>query len=180
MRERRGKLDAEDRAKANLAIQKQILAQILPEWKMILMFVGMRDEVATAPLFPELLKNGKRMCVPVFDRSLKLYYPSELKNFELDLEPGWFGILEPKPAERRPVAPAELDAVFLPGLAFDRQGNRLGYGRGYFDRLCRGTRAYKIALAYQFQIVDRVEATPSDVPVHMIITEKEVVECPKS
>ncbi len=179
MLQTRGKLDATERAKANLAIQKLVLPRLLPEWKTILMYVNMPDEVATIALLLELIEEGRRMCVPVFDRASNRYLASELKDFESDLESGWFGILEPKTEARRPVAPSDLDAIFLPGLAFDRNGNRLGFGYGYFDQMCQDTRAFKIGLAYQFQIVDRVETQPRDVPVHMIITENEVIECLK-
>ena len=175
----RGELDAKNRAMAHLAIHKHALARILPEWRTILIYVNMPDEVATTPLLLKLIEQGKRMCVPAFDRSSSHYEASELKNFGTDLESGRFGILEPKKEARRPVALEELDAVFLPGLAFDRRGNRLGYGHGYFDRIVRGARAFKIGLAYRFQIIDRIETTPWDVPVNMIITEKEAIQCLK-
>lgn len=180
MLESRRGLDAAVRARADLTIQQQVWSRILPEWKTILIYVSLPEEAATTPLILRLIEQGKQVCVPVFDRSQKCYHPSHLKDFAVDLEPGWSGIMEPKPSARRPVAPTELDAIFLPGLAFDRRGNRLGHGRGYFDALCRGTQAVKIALAYQLQIVDRIEATPRDVPVHMIITENGVIECVKA
>jgi 5-formyltetrahydrofolate cyclo-ligase len=69
--------------------------------------------------------------------------------------------------------------IFVPGVAFDMQGNRLGRGRGWYDRLLQqaGERAAIVALAYEFQIVDAVPAGPGDQKVNYVITEKRVVDC---
>ncbi len=175
----RSGLDKSDRAKANLAIQNHIHKHWDDSWQTILIYANLADEAATIPLILEMLGSGKRICVPSFDPVLKNYFPSELKDFENEMQSGRMGILEPMPSAQRPVPTSDLDVIFLPGVAFDREGNRVGYGYGYFDRISHATRAVKIGLAYHFQLVDAVPAHDNDVPVNLIITDKEVISCPK-
>ncbi len=106
----------------------------------------------------------------------------ELELFRLDsseeLALGAMGILEPAAALRtrgeRLVGADELDLVVVPGLAFDRQCGRLGYGKGYYDRLLRRVRADAalVAVAFQCQIFAEVPVLPTDVRVDQIITEE--------
>lgn len=89
-------------------------------------------------------------------------------------EPGRFGI--PTPTTACPeVAPQCLDVIFVPGLAFGRNGHRLGYGAGYYDRYLEKTKALKIGLAYDFQIVASVPSEPHDVPLDVIVTPTQVL-----
>ncbi len=175
----RAEMDLKKQTEANQAIQKLVLEHWNNDWKTILMYVNRSDEVATVPIILAFLESDKKLCVPAFDHVLNRYYPSELRDFEKEMESGKFGILEPKSSVRRPVSINEMDVVFLPAVAFDRQGHRLGYGYGYFDQLCRGTRATKIGLAYESQIVNHIPAHEDDVQMDLIITEKEVIQCPK-
>lgn len=180
MIQRRAEMDLGKQTEANQAIQKLVLQHWNKDWKTTLMYVNRSDEVATVPLILALIKGGKSLCVPAFDRKLNRYYPSELKDFEAEMESGKFGILEPKPSARRPVPISQVDVIFLPGVAFDRQGHRLGYGHGYFDQICRTARATKVALTYESQIVDHIPLNEGDVRVDLMITEKEVIQCPPS
>jgi 5-formyltetrahydrofolate cyclo-ligase len=132
--------------------------------------------VDTRGLIQQLLAMGRQVCVPWFDSEKKQYVASELRDFALDLTAGRFGILEPKPEAVRPVASDQIDATLVPGLAFDETGNRLGRGMGYFDRLLRGVRGVKIAMAYDFQLLNEVPAEAHDTPVDFIVTEKRVLK----
>jgi len=176
----RTSLAPEARMKANRTIQSLISKHWEPGWKTVLIYVGKSDEVGTISLIKKLIRNGKTVCVPAFNERQNSYFPSRLKNFDEEMEPGRFGILEPKPLKRRAVSVKKMDAIFVPGLAFDRIGNRLGYGRGYFDRLCRSTKAIKIGLAYDFQLVNRLIPHSNDVSMDFIITESGVIECRKT
>ncbi|MCC7518960.1 MAG: 5-formyltetrahydrofolate cyclo-ligase [Verrucomicrobiae bacterium] len=177
---RRQAMPAAERAKANAVIQNVLLGAWRACWQTALLYINRAEEVATIPIIFHLLEEGRRICIPAFDADQRRYYPSELKDFRRDLAPGKLGILEPLPAARRPVPRDELDAIILPGLAFDRAGNRLGHGYGYFDRLCEGARAFKTAIAFDFQVVQEIETMPGDVPVDRIITEQEFISCPRT
>lgn len=79
-----------------------------------------------------------------------------------------FGILEPKTEEL--ADPKAVDFAIIPGVAFDRKGNRLGRGKGYYDRFLKETNAFKVAVGYDFQILDEVPVSSFDVPVDMVIS----------
>lgn len=137
----------------------------------ILTYVSMVREVGTHNLIRHCLMLGKSVCVPAFDGERKLYFAVSIEDFDRDLGVGHHGILEPRDA--RPTT-KEADIAIVPGLAFDRQGNRLGRGKGYFDALLRGFRGLKIALAFSFQVVDSVPADDDDVRMDVVVTETRV------
>jgi 5-formyltetrahydrofolate cyclo-ligase len=101
-----------------------------------------------------------------------------------DLELGRFGILEPKQNIRNNpqyhVIPEQLDVVIVPGLAFDRSGNRLGRGRGYYDRFLSQftSKTLLIGLAFECQIVEQIPVDTWDFPVSVVITENRII-CPE-
>jgi len=135
----------------------------------VMTYVSTGLEIETHGLIRQLLALGQTVCVPAF---VGEYVPAEIHDFDADLGPGRFGILEPK----SPVIVAKLpDVCLVPGLAFDVKGNRLGRGRGFFDALLRTMRGAKIALAHDFQLLDEVPAEAHDVRVDFIVTESRVV-----
>lgn len=92
------------------------------------------------------------------------------------LRRGSFGIAEPAQGD---VAIGDLDVVFVPGLAFDRHGNRLGWGAGHYDRALAGVRDARpllIGVAHDFQLVDELDAQPWDVPMHAVATPTRVID----
>jgi 5-formyltetrahydrofolate cyclo-ligase len=93
-----------------------------------------------------------------------------------DLLVSKWGIQEPA-ANARTVSIADVDFVLLPGVAFDRAGNRLGYGRGYYDKLLSAAEPAlaRVAAAFSCQIVDEVPVGPGDQKVHQLITENETI-----
>ncbi len=149
----------------------------LPEYggaRTIALFVGVRSEVETLPLLEAALADGKRVAVPwVAGADLRLF----ALETPAELAPAPFGLLEPPAVIRedatRNVAPSDIDLFLVPGVAFDRQGGRLGHGRGFYDRLLAASRPGTpfIALAFECQLVEGVPMTASDVPVHAIVTE---------
>jgi 5-formyltetrahydrofolate cyclo-ligase len=143
----------------------------------LLAYVSTAREVDTHGLIRQLLAMGRQVCVPWFDPESQQYVASELRDFDSELAAGKFGILEPAPGAVRAVETGRLDALLVPGLAFDAQGNRLGRGLGYFDRLLGGSRGVKIALAGEFQVLDEVPVADTDAALDFIVTDKRVVRC---
>ena len=140
----------------------------------VLCYVSFRTEVATHDFLARMLAEGKRVVVPYCEADQLLLFL--FKDFA-DLSPRTLGILEPKAElrarEDRRVAVEEIDLFVIPGLAFDRQGGRLGYGKGYFDGLLKQARpdALLAAVAFECQLFDAVPVLPQDVRVDMVITE---------
>jgi len=149
----------------------------LPEYgaaRAVLCYVSFRTEVHTHEFLDRMLSEGKRVVVPYCQANhLELFH---FCGWD-DLAPGTLGILEPKAELRvqsdRHIAVEEVDLFVVPGLAFDRHGGRLGYGKGYFDRLLSDARpdALLAAVAFECQLFDAVPMLPHDVCVDLVITE---------
>ncbi len=146
----------------------------LPEFlsaQVVMFFASFRSEVETSPMIRRALHLGKRVVLPkVQGNELALY---EIHDFGSDVEPGSWGIPEPKML--MPAALADIDLMIIPGAAFDEQGNRLGYGAGFYDKLLPAFGKVTVALAFEAQIVDEVPVEKHDVPVRKIITEKRII-----
>jgi 5-formyltetrahydrofolate cyclo-ligase len=128
-------------------------------------------------MIKEALKLGKMIAVPIVEKEKTLSL-SELKDFENELEVGKFGILEPKLEYRRRVNLEEVELVIVPGIAFDKNGNRIGYGGGYYDYLLKKMKDVSfIGLAYELQIVTQIPIEEKDISVHKIITEDRIIKC---
>lgn len=143
----------------------------------VLCYVSLPEEVATEEIIATSRRSGHQIVVPYCHNGI------ELKLFRLDdhveLAPGTFNVLEPVMELRsdpsRHVDPARLDLVITPGVAFDAHGGRLGFGKGYFDRLLRqATRAVFVGLAYEAQIVPAVPVLDHDVRMHFVVTERAI------
>jgi 5-formyltetrahydrofolate cyclo-ligase len=152
----------------------------LPEFagaRTLTTYLDMGSEVRTREYVPQLWQMGKRVIVPFCEaHELRLFHLQDMD----ELTPGAWQILEPAPqwraiAQRR-VDAAELDLILVPGLAFDRNGDRLGWGKGYYDRFLHqvSAEAVKIALAFQCQLVEEIPALAHDVRMDKVITEDTV------
>ncbi len=175
---RQRRLHQQDGVRLSDAIFQRLID--LPQYaqaRSALCYVSFGAEVATHNFLGRIQADGKRVVVPwCAAQHLELFCVS---SFD-DLAPGPLGILEPKAELRdesgRQAKVEDLDLLVVPGLAFDRQGNRLGYGKGYFDRLLPGARpdALVAAVAFEYQMLDAVPREPYDVRVDLVITESAI------
>lgn len=164
-------------------LSSEIAARLLglPEVKKshtISTYLHTGSEVRTMKIVEWALSNGKRIIVPITDRSNRRLTFSELKSPEKELEKGTFGILEPKPEFRRPAPLEEAEIVLVPGVAWDVQGYRIGYGAGFYDRSINSLNknVMKIGLSYEFQIVERIPRTRYDRRVDKLVTERRIID----
>ncbi len=173
MRKLRESLSEGEVKEKSSAISKRLLQ--LEEYekaKNVLFYIGVNKEVKTEDAINAALNAKKNVAVPVTDLEKGRITPVRLSSLS-SLKPGAYGILEPTGGKE--VDEKEIELVIVPGLAFDAEGNRVGYGLGFYDRFLRNSPAKKIALAYEIQIVDRVLATGDDVQMDAIITEERVI-----
>lgn len=133
--------------------------------KTIYGYLPYNQEVRTVPLLERALQDGKRVAVPkVFGEEMRFIYLEDMTH----VAPGYAGI--PEPVNDTPVADDPTALVLMPGLAFDREGHRIGYGGGFYDRfLAREPEHPTVALCYDFQLLDRLETEAFDVPVDLVM-----------
>lgn len=142
--------------------------------KTIFIYVSCNNETDTHKIIKKMLEDKKIVCVPKVLSLKEGMIAVKINNFD-DLKPGLYGILEPAEKQNK-IDENNIDTVFLPGVAFDLNGGRIGYGGGFYDRFLGKSRedTVKIALAYEFQIMSNVPMEDTDMRVDGIITEKEI------
>lgn len=147
----------------------------------VMLYISFGKEVTMKPIIDDLQNRGKRVFIPVTVPATKALIVSELKSYEDDLAVGHFGIMEPKEEALRPVEPSILDLVIVPGVAFDKNGYRIGYGGGYYDRFLPRLpeKTTTISLAFEIQLIDKIPTSQYDLPVQYIITEEQFIKCKK-
>lgn len=163
-------------ANAHRAASERIREQILqlPEMahaRTVFVFVSFGSEVDTHGLIDSLLARGQKVAVPrIMDATTIRAVPM---NGWDDLAPGKWGILAPL---RDDPAPGPFDAAIIPGVAFTESRQRIGHGRGYYDRWLEANPVgSSIALAFERQLVPELPVEPHDRPVDMIVTEQRVI-----
>jgi len=148
-------------------IDRELLSS-LPAGATVVLYAAKGSEIATDDLAAAALARGLALAYP------RIVAGTRRLSFHLagpgDLRPGTFGIPEP-PASAPAIEADWAELVFLPGLAFDRRGVRLGWGQGHYDTTLAGTDVFRVGLAYDSQLVDEIPDDEHDIPVHMIATE---------
>ena len=144
------------------------------------LFLSFRSEVETLLWVENLFSFGKKVIVPVMDQQEKDLLLTEIQGPNGPWAPNRFGILEPPPDQIKPIAASSVDLFILPGLAFDRRGTRLGYGRGHYDRILKEvpSRVKKVGVSFGFQIASEIPQMPGDVLMDAIVTETGLISCP--
>jgi 5-formyltetrahydrofolate cyclo-ligase len=141
----------------------------------VMLFWSFGSEVSTERIARRLHSEGRRVLLPYLARSRM--EAAEVRAGD-SLAPTAYGPMEP--ADRRPVEPGEIDLVVVPGLAFDREGRRIGYGGGYFDRFLARLNedAARVGLAFHQQILPAVPNGPADQRLDVLVTDRETIVCP--
>lgn len=170
---KRAAIDSISRDKWNKSIYEYVINnRFYIEGTVVFMYASAPDEADTIKLIEHALLNNKRVALPrvLADGVMEFFYIASLS----DLTSGYKGILEPGGHCQR----AELtdtNLLLVPGVAFDRNGNRMGYGKGFYDRfLSKAENVYKLALCYSLQLYDELPTEANDVPMDMIITDNEI------
>jgi 5-formyltetrahydrofolate cyclo-ligase len=144
--------------------------------KTMMVYVGVKKEARTAELIKQLLSEGKRIAVPLTDFKKKEIVLSELKDIN-ELEEKPHGLLEPKQGAVRALQPSEIDLVVVPGVAFDRQGTRIGTGYGFYDKLLRKipSKVPLVGFCFEENLDEQLPRESHDVRMTVIITDKQVL-----
>jgi 5-formyltetrahydrofolate cyclo-ligase len=176
---RRDGLTADERVAASNAIADfamQLVAK-LEHGAVVALYAPKGSEVDTARIDAFARARGLRVVYPRIVDGDRLLAFHEVSTDEL--VPSTFGLREPRPSAPV-VALAELAALFVPGLAFDRAGGRIGWGRGYYDATLThaSPAALRIGLAFECQIIEHVPHEPHDATLHYVVTEAAIYRAP--
>ena len=159
----------------SLHVVERLVAQ--PEYKkaeIIMVFLSLPTEVDTTSLVLHAWQDRKRVLAPKVSWEQRRMLPVEIRSLAQDLTTTPLGVREPTSGPPIPIP--IIDLVIVPGLGFDEHGNRLGRGRGFYDRFLAhpGFRGVSCALAFELQMTESVPADPLDVQVNMLVTEAKV------
>lgn len=169
--EKRDKLEPDLKVELDKKIFSELInSEAYKNASVIFVFVSFKSEVDTHEIIKQALKDSKTTCVPKINTKEKEMEIFKINSLE-ELKEGYYGILEP--GEDCPAVNSnDIDLVLMPGAAFDRQGGRIGYGGGFYDRFLSrmNKKVDKIALAFDFQILDSVPMDEFDVRVDGIVT----------
>jgi 5-formyltetrahydrofolate cyclo-ligase len=179
--EKRRSLSSEDwQAKSGSIFQRIINSSFYQESNAVLCYISSKDnEVDTHALLASAAKSGKSVLVPYTAHCL----PGTMRWAEMqpgaELVRSAFGLLEPAPGTVALRTPPPGSLCIIPGIAFTREGHRLGYGGGYYDRFLKSHKGVRVALGFDLQIADSLPFDNFDETVHYLVTETEVIHASK-
>jgi 5-formyltetrahydrofolate cyclo-ligase len=165
----------EVRARSAQIAQKLLRSTEYQKADTLMVYSAFGSEAGLGEIIKDAWSQGKGLLFPKVHRAEKRMYPYIVKD-ETHLSPGIWGILEPNEQAVRWTGKPRIDLVIIPGLAFDSEGHRLGYGGGYYDRWLAELEHYQqrprlVAVAFREQIVDEVPFGSHDVLVDQWITD---------
>lgn len=175
LQKQRDHLPPEEVAERSLKISKRILEMELFHTAEVVhsyVPIARKKEVDSSLLIQKALDMGKKLVVP------KVIAGNQLEHYRIesmaDLVPNKWGI--PEPVRGTPASLSDFDLIFVPMLAGDMQKNRLGFGKGFYDRLLVNTKAVKIGLLFHFQLFETpIPIDVFDIPLDMLVTDETVV-----
>lgn len=168
-------LDPEEAAAQAGAVYDHIMSwPVFQASRCVLLYASMPEELSTRALLQAVLAQGKRLLLPRCEApgQMTARWVDDLRG----LTPGVWGIGEP--ASRSPVVrPGDIDLALCPGLAFDAQGGRLGFGAGYYDTFLRQSHAIRAGLCFEEQVLAPLHREAHDIPMEYIITARGIHRC---
>ena len=162
------------RAVESIELGERLKAQ-MPSAHTILFFAPLPDELDVWPVLELSLALGTTCALPFFDAEKKTYGAREIKKLATDIVPGKFGVREAA-FSCAEIPLDKFDLVLVPGMAFDLNGNRLGRGRGFYDRLLQTASGVKCGVCYDIQLLENVPTEPHDAKVDFVLTPNKCVK----
>jgi 5-formyltetrahydrofolate cyclo-ligase len=168
IRFRLGKISPAVRAVESIGLCERLEPQ-LQSARVILFFAPLPDELDVWPLMEKLLASGKTAALPWFDPATETYLARRVENPAAEVVNGKFGVREPaRTCVEMPLD--QINLILTPGMAFDLSGNRLGRGKGFYDRLLEKTAGIKCGVCHDFQLLEKIPSEPHDAKVKFVFT----------
>lgn len=166
IREKKRAMSEEQITSRSAELARQFYAsELYRNAKTIYGYMPYNQEVRTIPMMEQAIRDGKKVAVPkVYGQEMRFILMDDLSA----VEKGYAGI--PEPVADGPVANDETALVLMPGLAFDQEGHRIGYGGGFYDKFLASEPGHPtLALCYDFQMLPRVQTEEFDIPVDIVL-----------
>lgn len=158
-------------AKSDLICNKLFTLDVIKNAKTVMVYISAFNEVRTQKIIQKLIDDKKRVSAPITNeenKSMSAYYFDDLSK----LVKGAYGILEPPMEHMCDIS--KIDVVVVPGIAFDKNGNRMGFGEGYYDRFLADFKGTKIGIGYKFQCKNNIDVNEYDIAMDYVINEEDI------
>ena len=140
----------------------------------VMLYMPIGNEVSTSLIKADAEENKKRLYYPVTSENTKEIKAYRVKE-KTEFKKGGFSIPEPKNAKL--ASSEEIDLIIVPGVAFSKNGARVGFGKGCYDRFLKNMKATKVGICYELQIFDGIQEDENDIRVDYVVTENGVIKC---
>lgn len=169
---RRAMSETEVAEKSNAVAKAFLQSELYKNAQQIMAYFPLGNETDTREIISAVFSDGKRLVLPVTDPKTGEITPCICEK-DTKLIKGAFSVTEPQ--TKLPADMSKTDVVLVPGIAFDLSGNRVGFGKGCYDRLLKDTAAVKVGLCYDYQICPEIPADEHDVKMDFLITENGLI-----
>lgn len=177
-RQKRRDLSAEQVRKKSEQIAHHFFTwPVYQKCETIMLYLAMPDEVQTELIIKDAFERRKQVCAPLLGKNFGEMTAAEITSLD-DLLIGKYGLKMPDPSKAKIVSPALINLVVAPGVSFDRNGNRLGLGAGYYDRFFNeAIHSVRAGITFDIQLSDKLPNEAHDRKMHYLITENGVIVC---
>ena len=169
LKEKRKSLSAaEVDEKSSVAAKIFLESDVYKKASTIMLYMPIQNEVDTSRIIDRAFMDKKQLVFPVTDRKNGVITPY-LAEDKTEFKKGAFSV--PEPALRKEISFEEIDVILVPGIVFDKSGNRIGFGKGCYDLFLCKCNALKTGVCYEFQLFDKIPADEHDIKMDYILTE---------
>lgn len=163
-------ISSETRKKYEEIIYKKLFEnENFKKAKCIALTISFGTEINTFPIIEKLFEEKKIVCSPICNKETKEMFFYKFCSNE-DLVQGYYGIMTPREIKENFIKKEDIDLILVPGVAFDKENFRIGFGGGYYDRYLKDFKGSTISLAFKEQIIEKVPRNEFDLPVGLVIT----------
>lgn len=174
---KRAEMNKEDAAsRSHAAAQMFLESKIYKNADCLMLYMPLGNETDTSDIIKAAFRDGKSVAFPTTDEKSGIITPYLAKE-DTKFIKGGFSVVEPYGAAKADLS--KIDVVVVPGIAFDRSGTRVGFGKGCYDRFLGDIAAVKVGFCYDFQICDEIPTDKYDVKMDYLVTESELIKCGK-
>lgn len=157
--------------KSNIIKSKVIAEEVYKKAKVIAIYKNLKSEVDTEEIIKHSFKYGKKIVLPKVENESMNFY--EIKSINETLIKSKFGVYEPEGLKEKIIEKEDIDLMIVPGICFDKKGNRLGFGKGYYDKYLENSKIYTIGICFRDQLIQKstLPVNDKDIKMNKVITD---------